>query len=386
VGLCHGTFVLGSGGQGRKSMAAIAGVAPSAQPDGVDVQDRNWRMAGLTLLSVRFVQGWIYWGGGSRRFIYAPQKLVPHGHWMADKLQSAMPGALLGTGRIIAFLLHHFVLLYASLVVFSAAELVCGLMLIAGLLTRLAAAASVLFSLVLMLTFGWQGATCIDEWTMAASNTAMGVTLALAGAGAWSFDNALLRRFPALAGRAWFRWFGGSLPLPIPERAFRSFALILFGVTAAFTVGTYSYYRGSVVTSYHHGPVSPTVHHMALTHGRWRADGSVRFHAYVDGGTAAVPSHIAEIALLDTNGSVLEHWDARTLASLPTSAFHNDFSYGTFKAGPFGITAPVGAAATITLPLTGQARPQNGAELQITTVDDKSFRLAVTAAPGKDNP
>jgi hypothetical protein len=29
------------------------------------------------MLSVRIIQGFIYWGGGSRRFIYAPSKLQP---------------------------------------------------------------------------------------------------------------------------------------------------------------------------------------------------------------------------------------------------------------------------------------------------------------------
>jgi hypothetical protein len=56
------------------------------------------RMVALALLSLRFIQGFIYWGGGSRRFIYAPSKLDPHAaSWMANKFQSAMPGALLGT-------------------------------------------------------------------------------------------------------------------------------------------------------------------------------------------------------------------------------------------------------------------------------------------------
>ncbi|WP_197423983.1 TQO small subunit DoxD [Bradyrhizobium valentinum] len=52
------------------------------------------RSAALALLSIRFIQGFIYWGGGSRRFIYAPAKLDPNAaSWMANKLQSAMPGA-----------------------------------------------------------------------------------------------------------------------------------------------------------------------------------------------------------------------------------------------------------------------------------------------------
>src|ERR1700736_752338 len=157
--------------------------------------ERHWRAAAIALLSVRLIQGFIYWGGGSRRFIYGPEKLNPDAHtWMANKFQTAMPGALLGTDHLIAFLLHHFWLLYPAVILFSGAELMVGAALMTGLLTRLAALVSVGFSLLLMLMFGWQGGTCIDEWTMAACNLAMGATLVLAGGGPYSLDNFLLKR------------------------------------------------------------------------------------------------------------------------------------------------------------------------------------------------
>ena len=181
----------------------LGGTTPAIADASTRVEQReSWRVAALALLSVRFIQGFIYWGGGSRRFIYAPSKLDPHmATWMANKFQSAMPGALLGTDHVIAFLLHHFYLLYAALIIFSAGELIAGVFLMAGFLTRAAALTSMGFSIVLMLMFGWQGATCIDEWTMAASNLAMGATLMLAGGGAFSIDSALLARWPSLARR-----------------------------------------------------------------------------------------------------------------------------------------------------------------------------------------
>jgi thiosulfate dehydrogenase [quinone] large subunit len=49
-----------------------------------------------------------------------------------------MPGAMLGTDHVIAFLQHHFYLLYFSLILFSAVELIAGLFLMAGLFTRAA--------------------------------------------------------------------------------------------------------------------------------------------------------------------------------------------------------------------------------------------------------
>src|SRR5260370_27138487 len=191
----------------------LGGMAEDAPP--MSEAQRNWRIAAIALLSTRFIQGFIYWGGGSRRFIYAPSKLDPSApSWTATMFQTAMPGAVFGTDHLISFMLTHFYLLYAGVILFSAAELIVGAMLMTGLLTRLAALCSVGFSVLLMAMFGWQGATCIDEWTMAACNLSMGASLLLAGNGAYSLDNVLLHHKPPLAESQSFPWASVSLPLP----------------------------------------------------------------------------------------------------------------------------------------------------------------------------
>ena len=312
---------------------------------------RNWRNAAIALLSVRVIQGFIYWGGGSRRFIYAPSKLDPSAHsWMANKFQSAMPGALLGTDHLISFMLTHFYLLYAGVILFSAAELIVGAMLMTGLLTRLAALFSMGFSVLLMLMFGWQGATCIDEWTMAACNLAMGATLLLAGSGAYSLDNVLLQRSPALAGSRWFRWASGSLPLPQTDGGFKMLALAVLAFVVIFDVGTYNYYRGSVVTPFHSGPVSPTKHHLALRDAALLPDGSARFHVYLDAGT-------------------------------PEAPFANDYAYNKFEPGPFGIRAQMGAAATVTLPVPASGTIAGARYIQLTDVDGRIFSAILGSNP-----
>jgi len=340
---------------------------------------RDWRTAAIAMLAVRVIQGFIYWGGGSRRFIYGPAKLDPtQPTWMANKFQTAMPGALLGTDHVIAYMLQHFWLLYAGVILFSAAELVVGAALMAGLLTRAAALVSMAFSVVLMLMFGWQGATCIDEWTMAAANLAMGATLLLAGSGAYSLDNVLLRRAPGLAGRPWFRWGGGSLPLPMTDTGFRNLALAVLAFVLAFDIGTYSYYRGSVVTPFHGGPVSPTKHHFALAQGALLADGAVRFHIYLDGGTPEAPAHIMAATLTGEDGKVLANWDTAALSHLPADTIRNDFAYNRFKSGPYGLVAGMGAAATITLPaVPGAPAPSGAAVLKLTDVNARSFTLKI---------
>lgn len=308
----------------------------------------GWRLAAVALLAVRFVQGWIFWGGGSRRFIYAPSKLDPSSHtWLANKFQSAMPGALLGMDRVVDYMLHHFTLMYTGAVLFSAAELVFGLFLLFGFMTRLSALVTIGFSVVLMLLFGWQGATCIDEWTMAASNFAMGVTLFVAGSAAYSVDSWMMRRYPGLADRSWFQWFGSGT-----WSATRVNRLGLIGavLTALFVVLTYNHYRGSVLTPFHGGPVSPTKHHVSLSGGSLGNNGAVSFTAYLDAGTPEAPANIVRADLINTQGQVVETWNSAVLAALPDSAFVNDYPYNKFGAGYAGITAEMGARAAIRLP------------------------------------
>jgi thiosulfate dehydrogenase (quinone) len=339
---------------------------------------RNWRIAAIALLSIRVIQGFIYWGGGSRRFIYAPSKLDPSApSWMANKFQTAMPGALLGTDHLISFLLTHFYLLYAGVILFSAAELIVGAMLMTGLLTRLAALFSMGFSVLLMLMFGWQGATCIDEWTMAACNLAMGASLLLAGSGAYSLDNVLLHRKPALAGNQWFRWASGSLPLPQTDGGFRTLALAVLAFVVIFDVGTYNYYRGSVLTPFHSGPVSPTKHHLSLSQVAVQPDGSVRFHVYLDAGTPESQAHVVQASLLDANKAPIAKWDTTTLSKTPKSAFANDYAYNKFAPGPFGLRAPMGAKATITLPAPMTGSETSAAYLQLTDVDGQKFTAPI---------
>jgi uncharacterized membrane protein YphA (DoxX/SURF4 family) len=365
------------------SFTSAPGVVRVAD-DAVDLAEaqRVWRTSALALLCVRVIQGFVYWGGGSRRFIYAPAKLNPDApSWMANKFQTAMPGALFGTDHVISFMLHHFWLLYAGVILFSAAELIVGAMLMAGALTRVAALVSMGFSVLLMAMFGWQGATCIDEWTMAACNLAMGATLLLGGSGAYSVDNVLVQRSPALAGKAWFRWMAGSLPLPLKETTYRNLALAMLAFVLVFDIGTYSYYRGSVVTPFHGGPVSPKKHHLTLSAAKLLTNGSVQFHVYLDAGTPAAKAHVVAADLLDSNNQPIGHYDAAALSALPKTAFANDYDYNKFAPGPFGIRAGMAAAATITLPSSGSDIAPKAKFIRLTDVDGQTFSTRLGSEP-----
>jgi thiosulfate dehydrogenase [quinone] large subunit len=174
----------------------------------------------------------------------------------------------------------------------------------------------------------------------------------------------------------------GALPLPLPDRDFCTLALAVFTATVVFNVATYNYYRGSVVTAFHGGPVSPAKHHLALADGVVQPDGSVRFYAYLNGGTPAEPSNIMAATLLAHDGSVLEHWDGTALSHMAPGMIANDFAYNRFVPGPFGLSAKMGAEAIITLPgkATGEpAMTGNPATLRLRTVNGNSFELPVKA-------
>lgn len=338
----------------------------------------DWKIAGFIILSIRFVQGWIFWGGGSRRFIYAPEKLDPYAaQWMANKLQSAMPGALLGTGEAISFLLHHFYLLYGAIISFSLVELVVGVALITGFFTRAAGFVSVLLSISLMLIFGWEGSTCLDEWTMAVSNLAMGFAIFLSGSPLYSVDSWLMHRYPNLIKKRWFLCLASG---PWSALTLKRVAIACAIFTIIFTVGTYNYYRGAILSRYHAGPVSAVAHHMTLSEGHLKEDGSVTFTVYVDAGNTAIPSNILKIELKNDKDLAIETWTGKQLSQLPLENIKNDYLYNRIMPGPFGIEAPVSARAIITLiPENKTIKITPGRyTLWISTVQGHKWELALT--------
>lgn len=340
------------------------------------VSQDGWKITGLAILPIRFVQGWIFWGGGSRRFIYDPSKLDPHAHqWMANKLQSAIPGAILGVDPIISFILKHFDLLFASILIFSLVELLSGLCLLFGCFTRLAGMTTMLISIVLLLAFGWQGATCLDEWTMASATFSMGFTLFLSGASIYSIDNLLIQRYPQYTTKRWFRLLASG---PLAFNRFKKMALGILGLTIIFILSTYNYYRGSIFTPYHMGPVSAGTHHITLSNGTVNPDGSIKLTLYVDGGTPAIPSNIIRIELLDEKNHVISAWDATTLSLLSNDKIQNEYDYNRIQTGPYGLVAPVSAKATITLPsetplnLSGKSY-----QLVVFTINGNRFQISL---------
>jgi thiosulfate dehydrogenase [quinone] large subunit len=347
-------------------------------------------LAALILLGTRFVQGFIFWGGATRRLIYDFHDIAGVDHavkldfelpgFVAAKLTHALPGALWVQGPI-EWTLRHPDLIVASVWMWTFAELAVGLGLMLGLATRLSAAASIWLNIVLMLIFGWMGSTCLDEWTMAVSGVAMSSAVFLAGGGALSLDARYVAPSRFAQRHAWTPWiFSGALP----AETLHKLALWLAIACALFTVLTYQILFGAVVSPLH-SRVNFHRHQIALSALSVASDGSTTFDAYVDAGPDTGAAYIVAAKLLDGSGQTLARWDGETLAALPETAIRNSYPYvwaSRFKTERIGFSGQTGARATITLTPTTIGSASGGTRILLLEGIDGSMWRVVSASGG----
>lgn len=360
-------------------MAHAEGAEPGAPSIAADLS-----LAALILLGTRFVQGFIFWGGASRRLVYDYDEVAGIDHavkldfdaagFVAAKLTHALPGALWVQAPIEWALQHHDIVV-TSVWMWTLAELAVGLGLMLGLATRASAFVSIWLNVVLMVIFGWMGSTCLDEWTMAVSGVAMSSAVFLAGAGAWSLDSRYVTGSAFAHKHTWLAWiFSGPLPADI----LRKLALWLAVAGAIFTVLTYQILFGAVVSPLH-SRVSFHNHNIALSGLTAAPDGSVTFNAYVDAGPDTGAAYIIAARLLDGSGEMLAQWDGRALAALAPDAIRNTLNYAwaaRFKTEQLGFSGQTGARATITLPAPANVRPTDSKSrvLLLEAIDGSAWR------------
>lgn len=343
-------------------------------------------LVALVLLGTRFVQGFIFWGGASRRLLYnfheidgvavATKLDFDSAGFVANKLTHALPGTLWIQGPL-EWTLQYPDLIIASVWTWTLAELVVGLGLILGLATRLAAAVSIGINIALMLIFGWMGSTCLDEWTMAVSGVAMSSAIFLAGGGLWSLDR-FVGRSQWAARNVWSSWvFSGPLPSPAVERL----SIVLAALVIVFTVGSYHILFRAVVSE-QRARVSFHKHNVALSDVKVAEDGRVTFKAYVDAGPDTGAAYIIAARLLDRSGATIAEWNGETLAALPDTAIRNLYPYiwaSHFKTEKVGFSGQTGARATITLP--SQQTLRAARSLVLESITGTVWRAQTDAAP-----
>lgn len=347
------------------------------------VSAATWPLLGATTLANRLVLGWVYWGGASRRFIYATQKIDPTSPgYLANKLVHAAPGAPFGLEGILHWLLGMPALLQISVTVFSLAELVVGVGLIAGFATRFLSLVAIGLAVVLMVIFGWMGSTCLDEWTMAANGFAMACVTMLTGSGPWSVDNWLLR-----TGRAvrwpWFAWVGSGA-LPIDATRFCKAGVFLGIASIAFAVFFYGYNFDGI-----YSPLGKRVDNaqpgMSLIDPVF-SENAVTVHAYVNAGPDTQGLYVVRAVLApagQTGAAPVFDYDAKALAKKGFVAIKNDFApWSSCRAIAYGLRCQLGSKAALSFPIpagaiTTGAVGASRLALTLTDIEGKTFAIPV---------
>lgn len=179
---------------------------------------------------------------------------------------------------VIHWLLAHPFFAEWSVYLMSTGEVLVGLALILGLLTRFAAFGSALINVALMLIFGWQGYECLDEWTMAALGFAISVSLMIYGTGSFSLDHYLKRDFFA-------------------SLFSRNTAVVLTLASVLMTIGFYSYFFGF----FHFQKRTSTERYNIVAESVVDRDDAVTL--YVNGGGSANAAYIQAIVFSMEDGS-----------------------------------------------------------------------------------
>jgi thiosulfate:quinone oxidoreductase subunit DoxD (EC 1.-.-.-) len=134
------------------------------------------------LLPLRFAVGWMFLDGGLRKAVLKPSKLDPNSSsFVGGKLVNFLPHA----GPFKPFLimtLENRALDVAFLTIFSYVEIIAGLFIIIGLLTRISSLDALIMSLGFAPAY-WLGSTCEDEWQIGSLLTAGAVVLMLTASG-----------------------------------------------------------------------------------------------------------------------------------------------------------------------------------------------------------
>lgn len=330
------------------------------------------------VLPLRLVLGWIFVGAAWRRLVLAPQKHdMGHEAWLGHKINTFQPHASWPVHDLLGWLVTEPGWLDAFTWVFTGAELLVGLLLFAGLFTRLAGLGVIGLGAGLMHTSGWLGPTCLSEWHTASLLVLGGILLAMVGRDDLSLDARIERRWPRVtASAAWRGCVGASGADAFTANRRRMVAISLAALV--YVMGTNQAFHGGVWGPLHNHATRPgfEVGAPSLSQGE-----ELRFRLYRDRGPETWGAHVVEIRLVDTDGSTLHVWQREDLVTLDPAQIHNRH-VNEVRPGPHALEAPLGSLADITLPLPRDldAADLEGAHLEIEEVGGLLFNSPAASA------
>ena len=324
----------------------------------------TYQLAGLFTFSLRLVVGWTYFSAFWRRLVLE-NKLDPDtAGYIGEKFNHFLPHAL-GIKPAIEYLVTHPDQLWWAMAVFTIIEGIVGLLFILGLFTRLMSIGVFSLAMGILLSAGWIGTTCLDEWQIGILGIAAGFTIFLSGGGKFSADQWLSSRKFAFTGTSWFSWLGsGALPVygnALHKWVFSGSFIILF-----ITLFTNQYFHGGVWGTLHNKSVKPKIEitDAAIEHNE------LKFTIYRVEGADVYGSFLTGITLTSERGEVILSKKGKDLSGFDETNIHNKY-VAKVKAGTQSLVIPLGSKAGLTI-----------REQTLATLNPGSYQLILTDISG----
>lgn len=293
--------------------------------------------AGNLLLPLRWIVGWTYFSAFWRRLILENKLVMDGPGYVGEKFNHFLPNALLIQQPLEFFLLRP-ELLWWKLLAFTIFEGLVGLALMLGLMTRAAGLAVAGLAFGILLSAGWLGTTCLDEWQIGLLGIGGGLAIFFAGGASVSLDAVLHRRgFRLPPILQWAIDPGFSTHLWIRRAVVPSaIALALLGLA------TNQVFHGGVWGTLHNKSVKPVVEISAVS----VAGDTLTAQLYRVEGADVYGSFTIAARVLDEAGATVVEWDAAALAAMVPDQFANHY-IAKVKPGKNSLVLPLGAKAGV---------------------------------------
>lgn len=325
-------------------------------------------LAGLCLMPLRWICGWIFFAAAWRRLVLKPESFDPHSPlYEGIKLNHFLPEALF-TGSSLKYIILHPELTQIFLYFFTGVELFLGIVLFLGLGIRLFSLLMLALFINLLLTVGWLGTTCLDEWTVASLGIGLSLCLFLGGAGPYSMDAYLAGRYPRLAQIPLLNWvFAFRVQV---TKTYARLALFIASVGLFIALASNQYFVGGVYGPFHNPAIQP---YLAL-----RAEISNEYHLelwlYRNQGPDTYGAFITDVKVFDSQKKLIKHYDQNFLATLSSENIENEY-LAKVVANNHALVVPLGAAATLDLPLDNDSCDKTACRVVVSDISGLSWEV-----------
>ena len=338
------------------------------------MQEQTRSYTGAIFLPLRLVAGWLFLSAVHRRLILAPAKHeFLSEQWLGHKINTFFPHSNGIFHTALEYMVQNPVALDIFTYVFTFSELILGILLILGFVSRFTGVFLAGLSIGLMHTAGWLGPTCLDEWQIASLLTTIGAVMAFYGGGIFSVDNWLMKKYPPLKENKWWR----LVAFPDFNTQSPRFRHIAIGLSVALT------FYVVIMNQVHHGGVWGNLHNYSKKPGIILSNLNVAdkntfsFTAYRDKGPEAYGTFIFKVTLKDASGDVIHNYDRKYLKNMPEEDITNKH-VNKISTDTHSLQIALGARGKLTfdLPDGKTLKPDKNYSVTLTEIGGRSFTVS----------